>query len=78
MGNTRWLSFDIQARVLECILNCAALPSDSTRVLFSKPDLVNLISKDVNMVFYKFIYSLVHSLSIGGYDLIIYFPSHTF
>ena len=37
---------------------------------FSKPSLVNLISKDVNLVFYLSVYSLFHS---SNYEVIFDF-----
>ena len=40
---------------------------------FSKPSLVNLISKDVNLVFYLSVYKLVHSSNYSDYDIIIVF-----
>ena len=38
---------------------------------FSKPNLVNLISKDTNLVFYLSVYKLVNSLNYSNYDEII-------
>ena len=37
---------------------------------FSKPRLVNLISKDVNLVFYLSVYPLLNTLQTSDYDVI--------
>ena len=39
---------------------------------FSKPSLVNLISKDVNLVFYLSVYPLLNALQTSDYDVIFY------
>ena len=43
----------------------------SNRKTFSKPNLVNLISKDLNLVIYQFTHWLI--LQNGDYDVIIDF-----
>ena len=37
---------------------------------FSKPSLVNLISKDANLVFYLSVYPLLNTLLTSDYDVI--------
>ena len=39
---------------------------------FSKPGLVNLISKDVNLVFYLSVYPLLNTLQTSDYDVIFF------
>ena len=38
----------------------------------SKPSLVNLISKDANLVFYLSVYPLLNTLQTSDYDVIVY------
>ena len=40
---------------------------------FSKPSLVNLISKDANLVFYLSVYPLLNTLQTSDYDVYFYF-----
>ena len=40
---------------------------------FSKPSLVNLISKDANLVFYLSVYPLLNTLQTSDYDVIFDF-----
>ena len=40
---------------------------------FSKPSLVNLISKDANLVFYLSVYPLLNTIQTSDYDVIFYF-----
>ena len=40
---------------------------------FSKPSLVNLISKDANLVFYLSVYPLLNTLKTIDYDVILDF-----
>ena len=40
---------------------------------FSKPSLVNLISKDSNLVFYLSVYPFSNTLQISDYDVILDF-----
>ena len=40
---------------------------------FSKPSLVNLISKDANLVFYLSVYTLLNTLQTSDYDVIFDF-----
>ena len=40
---------------------------------FSKPSLVNLISKDTNLVFYLSVYPLLNTLQTSVYDVIFHF-----
>ena len=53
------------------MLTSRGLPSDSTS--FSKPGLVNLISKDANLVFYLSVYPLLNTLQTSDYDVIFDF-----
>ena len=40
---------------------------------FSKLSLVNLISKDANLVFYLSVYPLLNTLQTSDYDVMFYF-----
>ena len=40
---------------------------------FSKPSLVNLISKDANLIFYLSVYPLLNTLQTSNYDVIFDF-----
>ena len=53
------------------MLTLRGLPSDSTCVL--KAELVNLISKDTNLVFYLSVKSLLNTLQTNDYDVIFDF-----
>ena len=66
--STRWVSWYqvYQARLWECLLNCEACRA--IQHAFPKPSLVNLISKDRNMVFYPSVYKLSHSSNYSDYD----------
>ena len=64
------------------MLTSRGLPSDSTCVLkaelgkldaFSKPSLVNLISKYANLVFYLSVYLLLNTLQNSDYDVFFIF-----
>ena len=50
-----------QVRLGERLLNREAC--QNMQYAFSKPSLVNLISKDTNLVFYSLVNKLVHSLT---------------
>ena len=69
--NTRWVSFDIkftrQGFENACWHReaCRAI-----QIAFSKPSLVNLISKDANLVFYLSVYPLLNTLQTSDYDVI--------
>ena len=39
---------------------------------FSKPSLVNLISKDANLVFYLSVYPLLNTLKTSDYDVFFF------
>ena len=41
--------------------------------VFSKPSLVNLISKDANLVFYLLVNPLLNTLQTSDYDVYFYF-----
>ena len=69
----------------ECLL-ISSLPGKALRTLvdiarqasrcqqaFSKPCLVNLISKDMNLVIYLSVYPLLNTLQTSDYDVIFYF-----
>ena len=60
--NTRWVSFDI--KFTRQGYENACWHREACRAIqhaFSKPSLVNLISKDANLVFYLSFYPLFHS-----------------
>ena len=57
------------ARLRESLLKCEACRA--IQHAFSKPNLVNLISKDMNLVFYLSVYKLVNSSNYSNYDEII-------
>ena len=72
--NTRWVSFDIkftrQGFENACWHREACW---AIQHAFSKPRLVNLISKDVNLVFYLSVYPLLNTLQTSDYDVILMF-----
>ena len=60
------------------MLTSRGLPSDSTCLLKAEHgkldiSLVNLISKDSNLVFYLSVYPLLNTLQTIDYDVIFYF-----
>ena len=60
--NTRWVSFDIKFTrqgFVNASWYCEACWA--IQHAFSRPSLVNLISKDMNLVFYLSVYPLFHS-----------------
>ena len=72
--NTRWVSFDIKF-TRQGFENagwhrkaCWAI-----QYAFTKPSLVNLISKDTNLVFYLSVYPLLNTLQTRDYDIIFDF-----
>ena len=72
--NTRWVSFDI--KFTRQGFENACWHREACRAIqhaFSKPSLVNLISKDVNLVFYLSVYLLLNTLQTSNYDVIFYF-----
>ena len=72
--NTRWVSFDI--KFTRQGFENAGWHREACRVIqhaFSKPSLVNLISKDANLVFYLSVYPLLNTLQTSDYDVIFDF-----
>ena len=72
--NTWWVSFDIRF-TRQCFEN-ACWYREACRAIqhaFSKPSLVNLISKDTHQVFYLSVYPLLNPLQISDYDVIFHF-----
>ena len=71
--NTRWVSFDIkftrQGFENACWHREACW---AIQHAFSKPSLVNLISKDANLVFYLSVYPLLNTLQTSDYDVIFF------
>ena len=68
--NTRWLSFDI--KFTRQGFENAYWHRETCRAIqhaFIKPSLVNLISKDANLVFYLSIYPLLNTLQTSDYDI---------
>ena len=63
----------------ECLLISSLLGKasrtlvDIARLAVSKPSLVNLISKDANLVFYLSVYPLLNTLQTSNYDVIFDF-----
>ena len=56
----------------------SGLPGKALRMLvdiarLAKPSLVNLISKDANLVFYLSVYPLLNTLQTSNYDVIFDF-----
>ena len=51
----------------------SSLPGSALRTLVESPSLVNLISKDANLVFYLSVYPLLNTLQTSDYDLIFDF-----
>ena len=72
--NTRWVSFDIkftrQGFENACWHREACRASQHA---FSKPSLVNLISKDANLVFYLSVYPFLNTFQTNDYDVIFVF-----
>ena len=68
--NTRWVSFDI--KFTRQGFENACWHREACRAIqhaFSKPSLVNLISKDANLVFYLSVYPLLKTLRTSDYDV---------
>ena len=72
--NTRWVSFDIKFTRQGFENACwHRVACRAIQHAFSKPCLVNLISKDANLVFYLSVYPLLNTLQTSYYDVIFYF-----
>ena len=72
--NTRWVSFDIKFTRQGFENACWHRETCwAIQQAFSKPSLVNLISKDANLVFYLSVYPLLNSFQTSDYDVIFYF-----
>ena len=72
--NTRWVSFDI--KFTRQGFENACWHREACRAIqhaFSKPSLVNLITKDANLVFYLSVYPLLNTLQTSDYDVIFDF-----
>ena len=72
--NTRWVSFDI--KFTRQGFENACWHREACRAIqraFSKPSLVNLISKDANPVFYLSVYPLVNTLQTAIMTLFLMF-----
>ena len=72
--NTRWVSFDI--KFTRQGFENACWHREACRAIqqaFSKPSLVNLISKDANLVFYLSVYQLLNTFQTSDYDVIFDF-----
>ena len=72
--NTRWVSFDI--KFTRQGFENACWHCEACRAIqhaFSKPSLVNLISKDASLVFYFSVYPLLNTLQTSDYDVIFDF-----
>ena len=72
--NTRWASFDI--KFARQGFENACWHREACRAIqhaFSKPSLVNLISKDANLVFYLSVYPLFNTLQTSEYDVMFDF-----
>ena len=72
--NTRWVSFDIKFTRHGFENTC--WHHEACRAVqhgFSKPSLVNLISKDANLVFYLSVYQLLNTLQTSDYDVFFNF-----
>ena len=68
---TRWVSFDI--KFTRQGFENACWHREACRAIqqaFSKPSLVNLISKDANLVFYLSVYPVLKTLRTSDYDVI--------
>ena len=71
--NTRWVSFDI--KFTRQGFENACWHREACRAIqhaFSKPSLVNLISKDTNLVFYLSVYPLLSTLQTSVYDVLFF------
>ena len=71
--NTRWVSFDIKFTRQD--FENACWHREACRAIqhaFSKPSLVNLISKDANLVFYLSVYPLLNTLQTSDYGVIFW------
>ena len=69
--NTRWVSFDI--KFTRQGFENACWHREACRAIqhaFSKPSLVNLISKDANLVFYLSVCPLLNALQTSDYGII--------
>ena len=72
--NTRWVSFDI--KFTRQGFENACWHREACRAIqhaFSKPSLVNLISKDANLVFYLSVNPSLNTLQTSDYDVIFDF-----
>ena len=75
--NTRWtwwMSFDI--KFTRQGFENACWHREACRAIqhaFSKPNLINLISKDANLVFYLSVYPLLNTLQTRDYDVFFLF-----
>ena len=72
--NTRWVSFDI--KFTRQGFENAGWHREACRAIqhaFSKPSLVNLISKDANLVFYLSVYPLLNTLQTSDYNVFFLF-----
>ena len=72
--NTRWVSFDI--KFTRQGFENACWHREACRAIqnaFSKPSLVNLISKDANLVFYLSVYPFLNTFQTSDYDVIFDF-----
>ena len=72
--NTRWVSLDI--KFIRQGFENACWHREACRAIqhaFSKPSLVNLISKDANLVFYLSVYPLLNTLQTSDYEVIFDF-----
>ena len=58
----------LPGKALRILVDIVGLPA--IQHAFSKPSLVNLISKDANLVFYLSVYSLLNTLQPSDYDVI--------
>ena len=74
IANTRWVSFDI--KFTRQGFENACWHREAYRAIqhaFSKPSLVNLISKDANLVFYLSVYPFLNTLQTSNYDVFFIF-----
>ena len=71
--NTRWVSFDIKFTrqgFKNACWHCEACRAIQNA--FSKPSLVNLISKDASLVFYLSVYPLLNTLQTSNNDVFFF------
>ena len=74
VDNTRWGSFDI--KFTRQGFENACWHREACRAIqqaFSKPSLVNLISKNANLVYYLSVYTLLNTLQTNDYDVFLIF-----